>query len=406
MFMQRLFILLVILFSQLSYAEPSHPDPQKTDIYLMTVGLGPNIEMRYGHTILQIIDHKNDRIYNLNWGTFDFSDPLLPLNFFLGKLKYWLSNWSHSIVKKKYEYFEKRTVYRQKINLSDIQKEQILNLVAKNLEPDNIYFWYHFFYKNCATFPRDLLDQVSGGAIRNSLNSLTNTNFRYYVRYHLSSPFYLSFFLDIVMNSTIDYEITKWEESFYPLKLSEHLSNLPAFDINGQAIAGSKLLSSPELIYQGNEQPPQPLRLPHWLGISFIILALLFVRFFSNSKARVLWKIGLTIWLFFSTVLGITMTLSWIFSEHEVLWHNANLWLFWPIDILAIFLIPGLFKKFNKKIFVFALAHLVGLVCAFGLWLTGFIQQDLSYVMLFSLPGFTLFYGPMLIKSKSYATQS
>lgn len=361
------------------------------EFYLITIGLGHSIESRYGHTILQVEDHEEDRSYFLNWGTFDFSDPLLPLNFFLGKLRYWVSNTSAYAFKYRYFEYEKRPVSRQKINLNPIQQKRFMQMIDTNLKGENIYFWYHFFYKNCATFPRDYLNALTNGAIEKSLSKPAGITFRSYVREYLNSPFFVSFFLDIVMNSTIDYSISQWEESFYPLQFSAYLSELPAFDEYGRASETMKLLSEPEILFEPAALfPKEDFRLPVYMSIIFLILIGLYYRF----QERRIWKASFTIWSLISTVLSLTMILAWIFSEHEVLKHNACLWFFWPLDI---FMPLALWLKKNKTVLLtrlFAKLHLVAAALACMLWLLGLIEQDIRYVLIYVLPAAAYFYIP------------
>ena len=372
-------------------------DPERTEFYLLTVGLGPKLEARYGHTILQVADHKNQRSHYLNWGTFDFADPMLPLNFFLGRLKYWLSDSSHNHFTRKYRFYEKRPVFRQKIHLSTRQKALLLDKVTSNLRPENTHFWYHFFYRNCSTFPRDMINEVTGGAVEKILSDKTSTTFRYYVRNNLSTPLYASFFLDILMNSTIDFEISRWQESFYPTKLSKHLSDIPAHDEHGHALGG-KLLGKPEPVFGGIESGTDPLALPYFISALLVLLFLGLV--FTNSRLiSVLWSGAFVSYLIISAILGLTMVLAWLFSEHEVLKHNANLWLFWPIDIVAI---SFLWRRAPTSATVqfLARAHLVALSIASLGWVAGLIDQDIGMVLSYTIPAQVVFYGAILYPDK------
>ena len=65
--------------------------------FLMTVGVGEGVEQRYGHTVLMIADYSTGFTHHLNWGTFDFAQPNFYVNFLMGKLRYWLTDYSYAV---------------------------------------------------------------------------------------------------------------------------------------------------------------------------------------------------------------------------------------------------------------------------------------------------------------------
>jgi hypothetical protein len=88
-----------------------------------------------------------------------------------------------------------------------------------------------------------------------------------------------------------------------------------------------------------------------------------------------------------SALLGFIMVASWLFSNHEVLQHNANLFLFWPTDAVFAF---WAFKKFPKTWALplkrYSLVHLVSLSFLTLAFLTGWIEQNVSWVLLYMAP--------------------
>jgi hypothetical protein len=374
-----LFNISTVLFAQDNFFKRA----ENSDFYLITSELGYDLETRYGHTILEIRDKiKKESLY-LNWGMFEFDTPGFGLKFFLGKLDYWVQP------SKKLYLDPTRTTYRQKINFDLDQKSFLITKIEQNLIPENRFFTYHFFYKNCATIPRDLFDEATGGAIKQHLlKEPSSLSLRGYVRDHLSTPLYASFFLDIVMNDTIDIPISRWEESFYPVKLAEYLSSFPTTDRLGTpTVPNRPLLEEKELLIPGEYYPPEPLKIHYWLGILFIILCL--IPFHKVPS------ITLFLWSTFSGLLGTIMVVAWIFSQHEVLAHNANLWIFWPTDFLFPFIRKSPFAKTYAKL------HMVSLFILTTLSVCEFISQNTSYVLIYSYPAFALFYGWMTLWKKN-----
>ena len=403
------FLAFILLFAVPSFGEnpiTRQMDPRNIDFYLLTVGLGTGIAERYGHTMIRIVDRESLKETNINWGMFNFADPYLPLNFFLGKLRYWVNHESSRHLYQRYQYYEKRPVVSEKINLTDGQKIELFELIMENLEPKNRHFWYQYFYKNCSTIPRDYLDQALQGAIMKRFDAeISDTNFRNYVRVNLNRPPVIAFFLDIVMNARLDAPLPKWAEMFYPPKLREYLMTMPAFNDAGEPIADSKLLTDTKVIVDLPDVPEDPWSMHPWfLSLNLLGLILGFGLINKKGKEKTKMKlhrlgraiVGLFLgfWSLFAGILGVTMLSTWMFSAHLDLYHNANLFLFWPIDL--VFLIPSWSFLFAKEpgppsrliraTYYIALAHLLIIpVWVLGC-VSGLISQNCNWVILYIAP--------------------
>lgn len=402
-----LVVMLFLINSEFLFARgpvTEDTDPENLDFYLLTVGLGDGIAARYGHTIIRMVDTNSRRESNINWGMFNFADPYLPLNFFLGQLRYWVTDEPSKHLYQRYQYFEKRPVISEKINLTNEQKRELFELIMENLKPKNRYFWYQYFYKNCATIPRDYLNQVLDGALKERfVNQVSATKFREYVRINLNRPPIIAFFLDIVMNSRLDEPLPKWIEMFYPAKLREYLLTLPAYDDMGKPLEGTQLLSETTTIVDLEDVPEDPWTLHPWfLGLNLLGFIVGFGALLSKRIEMLsLHKLGniilgtlLGLWSTFSGVLGMIMASSWAFSSHLDLHHNANLFLMWPVDLF--FILVSCSIIFGKKSsspfsllrigFCLAWAHLLLIPVWVLAYMTGLVSQDCSLVVTYLAP--------------------
>jgi hypothetical protein len=158
--MKKLTILMIFLISG-TYGIMSQEGPA-ADIYLLTCGPGTETYSIYGHSALRIVipERNYDQVYN--WGVFDFATPNFVWKFAKGRLQYMLGVYSYDSFLREYD-SEKRWVISQKINLSVEEKQELFNLISVNLRPENIKYRYDFFYDNCSTRIRDLLEKASGG---------------------------------------------------------------------------------------------------------------------------------------------------------------------------------------------------------------------------------------------------
>lgn len=403
-----LFSTIIALFTNIAYGTESKEDFHNKQVFqLLTVGLGPEMESRFGHTLLHLKEVRREglRIWDqdvtYNWGTFSFEDPLLPLNFFLGKLKYWLSTLPYEEIMYFYNEMYPRPLWADTLNLSPTQTLKLKDLIAYNLEGDNIYFWYQYFERNCSTLPRDYLNEILDGQIKQHFaKHYTGASYRDYIRRNLNKPPIYSFILELLMNSRVDRAISKWEEMFYPAKLREYLLDFPAIDDQGQTIENKNLLYNSRKLNALKDTPSDdwqifPLLL---LSVPFLLISLFQIlrQARVEGASKVILSSFLILWSLFSFVIATVMTASWLWSAHLDLHHNANLCFFWPMDIIYVAYALYLLRSVKaptwllSSCFYLSLAHLLSALGAIILWLSGFIMQDIHKSILFALPPLVL----------------
>jgi len=381
----------LVVFCSLFFTTGGAADPNKNEaeIYLLTVGIGDSMDARFGHTILQVVE-PHQPVWDYNWGVFSFSEPNFGLRFFLGQLKYWVERAPGGWTVERYRE-EKRSVVRERLELTSKQKSALLTRIATNMEGENPYFFYHFYKKNCSTLPRDHLDAVLGGAIDRRYGAEEGTTrYRDYVRKYLNHPFGSEFFLELVMNSENDHRLTLWEEMFLPAKLRQYLMDMPALDDAGNPIPGLSLLTDTKTLVMEPEYPLVYRDLYPWVG-GFILLVWMSLLLHLRAGKRYPRGVGvfLCLWGLISGGLGTVMLVSWIFSGHSILWHNANLWVCWPVDI--VFFYAGVrwmrgkqdslpWDRFFSR---FCFLHGGALLGAGLLWSLGGIQQDISKILFY-----------------------
>jgi hypothetical protein len=378
------------------YYIPEVPEQMEmVDFYLITVGIGEDLAARYGHTGIRVVNHidKTDAVFN--WGKFHFDDIMFPVRFYRGDLNYSMGVRTYKTDLAKHVY-EERKVYQEKLNLNVKQKRELLETIAENAKPENREFKYQYWFKNCSTIPRDYLDAVTGGEVKKLFTQQgAGLTFRDYVRSNLSLTPGMILVLDLIMNSRIDREISKWEEMFLPGKLRAHLMTLNATNIDGTTTIGLPLLSQSQVLADFPETY-RSFYIDYAVFGVFLALVLVVAAFYATrQRLRLLGGVLLAFGLgggFFGTL----MTANWIFSGHPDIWHNANLLLLNPFDfIFAVIgwkvLRSGKAIKdrfpFKRAAEYLAWAH-VALFCLLViLKLTGMVEQNVLLPMIvFGLP--------------------
>ena len=319
--------------------------------YLITVDVGNNVWDNFGHTALRLYDENTNTDLVFNWGVFDISGGVADFsyNFFKGVMDYRLATSSSTSEFDVYR-AQGRTVWQDRLNLTNPQKEKLYRRLMWNLQAENLAYEYHYFFDNCTTRVRDYLDEALGGAISDQYSGVTEKTFRHYVREHYASTSLIGFSLDVLLNSNVDQQVSEWEDMFLPLTLRQRLQAMSS-DVGG-AEEVLPLLSDHQKIM---EFPPPTVQPSAYqiasVGLLVPLLALLLMLkrlpmtyLATHSRIslraaglsfRLLGLVGVVTALF-SGIFGFLMLSSWFVSDHIDTHHNFNLLLFWPTDLLGV----------------------------------------------------------------------
>lgn len=394
---------------------PLPADMSRVHFYLITVDVGDSVWDNFGHTALRMLDENSNTDSVFNWGYFSLNGGVVSFsyNFFKGIMNYSLVTNSPGFEFAQYRR-QQRSVWQDKINLTNAQKETLYRRLMWNLEPENTVYPYQYFYDNCTTKVRDYLDEALAGAISSRFDGVTESTFRDQVRSHYASTAVVDFSLDILMNSNIDRPMTEWENMFLPLNFRQRLRQLPSnVAENGEKLA---LLSAPQMVM---DFPPPKVESDPYRAASMGLLGSVLFLFLMLKKIPMSYfathsRLGLKVEGFsfrllgllglltaaFSGIYGSLMLGSWFVSDHMDLHHNVNLLLFWPTDLFG--LLVGLRWLFfckpwptnhNSAPFInyYLMAHLVGMAVYAGIAIFGLTYQQVSDVLTYVVPGFFLF---------------
>ncbi len=107
-----------------------------------------------------------------------------------------------------------------------------------NSQPENLFFRYHYYFANCSTKVRDLIDEVLGGKIRaRYVNAPGVESLRNAIRGHFDDFPWIGMATEILMNGDLERQMTVWQEMFLPVRLDKYLQPIPAFDDQGQELS-------------------------------------------------------------------------------------------------------------------------------------------------------------------------
>lgn len=320
------FILLFVttpLLAEMHYQRENRLSDQAT-FSLLTASPGPELYSVFGHSALWVYDPVNhiDEVYN--WGTFDFDTPNFYVLFIRGRLMYMLT--ISPLQRFLYSYMiDGRSVERLELNLLHDEKLRIYDYLQINRQPQNVHYLYDFFYDNCATRIRDLIDnnlQVDWGP---DPHPQTDRSFRQMVRPYVSHIPWIAFGIDILLGLPADRVASPWHYMFLPDEMDVAFQRARHQD-------GRLLVTSHQELLPFNleHSPPFPItpRRFFWLLLLVGCLSML-----KPKIARVFDKI-------FFSLLGITgllLLFLWFMTDHVALAFNLNLLWATPTHIYFIF---------------------------------------------------------------------
>jgi Domain of unknown function (DUF4105) len=329
--MKSLFLSICFLW-YLSESNSISQGGNDTLIYLITCGPGTETYSVYGHSAIRIVTtgNKNDNVYN--WGLFDFETPNFAWKFAKGRLDYMLGVETMQSFLQVY-YFEKRFVLSQKMNLDSPEKRRLTALINENLRPENIKYRYDFFYDDCSTRIRDLIEKSVGERLLYPPAGKGNSpTFRQMVEKY-QDPFpWLNMGINLIMGAPADKRASFRDRMFLPLDMQRELSEA-VISRDGKMIP---LLQNPETILDF-EPPVIKQKFLFRPVIDFSVL-LIVVIILSASVTGMRFNRILDLILFsVFTILAILMVFFNFFTDHQQMKWNLNI--IWLNPFIAVCLI-------------------------------------------------------------------
>lgn len=333
--MKRLIVaslLLTIITSARAFSTTS----EDTLAYLITCGPGTETYSIYGHSALRILipEKQTDIVYN--WGVFDFDTPNFVWKFAKGRLDYLLDTETLKSFLSVYLY-EQRFVYSQKLNINAEETRTLVSLINENLKPENRKYRYDFFYDDCSTRIRDLLEKSVGDKLRYPPSEKEkNPTFRNLVgKYQAPYP-WLRFGVDLLLGSPADKKAVFRDRMFLPIDMKDELSRSLILR-SGQMIP---LLQNPVILvdFKFPVVKQNFFTSPPFVFTLLIIIILILAGLTKNLKTiRV---IDIVIYSVFS-ILALMMIFFNFFTDHQQLKFNLNIiWLnpFIPVCLIMVIL--------------------------------------------------------------------
>ena len=363
---------------------PAQPEPgSELTVTLLTYETGRLVFERFGHNAIWIHDSARGTDRHYDYGRFDFDQKNFFLRFAQGKM--WYSMGEDSLPQKYIQYYasEGRKVRSQELDLTPAQRKQLRDFLEWNIRPENAGYAYDYYLDNCSTRIRDALDRVLGGAIRRYAEQPSGFTWREETRRLNQHNAFLYSGLMFGLGQPVDEEMSRWEQMFLPIRLSEHLDSVRVAGPDG---ALRPVVRLKQVISEGGRWPV-PARPSNWtwryLAVGVVLGgALMWV----GGVSRGLFLALATLWALLAGIAGLAVTWLSLLSGHRAAHQNENILLFNLLVLALALLLPFAIRRGGGALKTARrLALVVAALAALGLLLKllpAFNQSNLELIAL------------------------
>lgn len=352
-------------------------DPMDSvEISLLTCQPHDEVYSLYGHTAIRFRDIRKGKMIDaaFNYGVFDFKKSMFVFRFVFGLTDYELGAYPYKYFVQEYSQFG-CMVTEQVLNLTSDEKQKIQDALAENLEPQNKIYRYNYFYNNCTTKARDIIEQCISGKVEYTENQDYTPSYRDMIHEMTRNNPWARFGNDILLGVKADKSTTQREQEFLPHHLMHDFDHAQIYE-NGQyrPLVKERRIAVPAGVQMvKTDFPLSP------ITCAIILLAIALIIFFIEWKKRfdfVIWDLLLMIT---TGTIGIILTVM-IFSQHptvslnlQIILFNPLPWFFlWPvlkrrqtcywlitIVLCVLFFVGAFFQSYAEGIWILALCLLL-----------------------------------------------
>ena len=366
---------LILVSSTPVAAQEDIPPMDSVEFSLLTCQPHDEVYSLYGHTAIRYHELRPGGLdWAFNYGVFDFKKPHFVARFVFGLTDYELGAYPYKYFVKEYRRFGSM-VTEQVLNLTDEEKMALHDALAINLRPENKIYRYNYFYNNCTTKARDIIESCINGKVEYAGREDYTPSYRDMVHSMTRNNPWSRFGNDLLLGIKADWKTDLRQQEFLPGNLMYDFDHAQIYSNgNYRPLIKERRIAVPagvQIIESGFPLTP--------LACAAILLAVGIVIFFFEWRKKrvfVLWDVLL---MMTTGTIGIVLTLM-LFSQHPTVSLNLQIilcnplpWLFlWPVirgretrywkitAILAVlFLIGSFFQCYAEGIHVLALCLLM-----------------------------------------------
>lgn len=287
----------------------------------------------YGHTSIRV---KNDKLQTdvvFNYGVFSFEEANFLYRFVKGETYYKLEPEPF----KQYEYryaLEGVGIIEQVLNLKCEDKNRIWHALIENSKEQNKTYLYNFFFDNCSTRPRDIIQKNISSKITYAYPDKVEKTFRDLVHECVGNYPWVEFGIDLVLGSPADEKTTRNDRMFLPEYL---MSSYDIAQISDSGTVRSLVEAKHDIAPSFPIEEDKPESYPLIVGFVLLVVTAL-ISFFIKNKII----LGIFDFLLFAVagLAGCIIFFLMFFSIHPCMSPNWNLVWLNPIMLIIALISP------------------------------------------------------------------
>ncbi len=334
-------------------------DPDAMDnveIGLITCSPHDEVYSLYGHSAIHFRDSKNQMDIVFSYGVFNYQKPHFVLRFVFGLTDYELGVYSFPLFCKEYEQWGAQ-VAEQVLNLTPAEKRELTEALFRNARPENRTYRYNFFYDNCSTRPRDIIERhIEGKVVYKELTPDREKTFRELIHDHTANNRWSAFGNDLLLGFKADMKASLKQQQFLPENLQLDFMNA-VIDRNGQ----KEPLVKEYIVWRPlGEQPVSssfPIK-PFYVFLILLAISLAIFVYEERKKTCLRWFDAILMLL---TGLAGVILFVMIFSQHPATSINLQILILNP---LSLFFLPSVIRgrstRWFQLSFWFIVAFFIG----------------------------------------------
>ncbi len=363
----------------------------QTKIHLLTVGPGDPLYAWFGHSALVITQPSGGKVM-YDWGIFDPNQPHFYLNFALGRMYYYVVA-SEATWRIQDAIDEIRDVKLVELSFPKEAKFALISFLQKNIQSEYSTYLYHFYYDNCSTRIRDIINAATGGDFQTWAESKSaGATLRNSAMQNMIHSPLIFWALDFLQGKTIDARLNRYDEMYLPEALHQAVLDFTYPD-------GSELAISEEILQDTKDLgvrftvPVNPVSYDWVYGLSGLAIGVLLLTIGSKHPKSKGLLLGLI--LLILAVLGSLLLFMMSFSDMDMTYFNLNILFVHPLLFIPAF--TFLFhKKKTSKVLSFSVLVMVILLVGRLIIPVLFVQDNLKIILLL-LP---IFYSGSTFQSR------
>ncbi len=342
---RTLFVLIVVILttSRAIAQDDILEQMDSVEVGLLTCSPHNELYSLYGHSALLWHDLRTKERYVFNYGVFDYRKPHFVWRFMMGQTDYMLECTDHFMSWCNYYRKWGSEIKLQILNLTRHEKISLREALEENLKSP--LYRYNFFYDNCSTRPRNIVEKCLEGKVTYSQRpGFEGASFRELVHLCTHDHPWAAFGNDLLLGLNADRGITQREQDFLPDFLSW------GFDHALVERQGEKVpfvLRTEIVVPKGNQPLEREFPLSPLACTLLLLLVSVLIVVYEHFKRQVLvwWDAILML------VTGISGCVLFImlFSEHPATTLNLQILVLNPLSLLFL---PAVLRRKKTKWFV------------------------------------------------------